>query len=195
VALHRSVVMESLFARLEHEHRAILEAVNAFASFLSRAETADVDVHDLPRFVLFFREYVDLIHHDREERVLLPALVRHDFAPCGGPLGHVRDQHARERELLRALLEQCFRRGGCSPNHPELVRAAQAFISFQRTHIEQETHSLYPAARAVLLNDASRLQADLARFDAEREVYGRSAWLERLLGELSAVYAPRRSAA
>jgi hemerythrin-like domain-containing protein len=182
--------MEKLFSRLEHEHRAIRDAFGAFAEFLSRARRGEADVHDLPRFVLFFREYVDLIHHDREERLLLPALVRHDFGAGAGPLAHVRDQHAREGELLHALMAQTFRRGGAAPSDPELLHAAEALIAFEGNHIEQEERHLYPVARQLLRNEETRLATDLARFDAERDVYGRSAWLERLLGELLSVYAP-----
>jgi hemerythrin-like domain-containing protein len=182
--------MESLFVRLGHEHHAIRDALGAFAEFLIRAKRGEADAHDLPRFVTFFREYVDLIHHEREEKLLLPALARHDFAPAAGPLGHVRDQHARERQLLHGLVSQTFRRGGCSPLDPDLVRAAEAFVAFQRSHLDQEDQRLYPAARTVLRNEDARLATELAKFDAEHEAYGRSAWLERLLGELVAVYGP-----
>jgi hemerythrin-like domain-containing protein len=184
--------MESLLSRLEHEHRAILDAIDAFSRFLKAAEAdpGSVDASDLARFVLFFREYVDLIHHEREERVLLPALVRHDFSPTAGPLAYVREQHSRERQLLHELVALCFRRGGCRPTDPQLVLAAEAFIAFQRVHIEQEATRLYPVARTVLRNEHSRLRAEQARFDAEHEAYERSAWLERLLGELAAVYLP-----
>ena len=187
--------MESLLSRLEHEHRAILDAIDAFSRFLKAAEEdpGSVDASDLARFVLFFREYVDLIHHEREERVLLPALVRHDFAPGAGPLAYVREQHARERRLLHDLMAQCFRRGGCPANAPELILAAEAFIAFQRMHIEQEQTRLYPVARTVLRNERTRIQAELARFDAEHEAYDRSAWLERLLGELATIYLPTPS--
>ena len=62
---------------------------------------------------------------------------------------------------------------------------AEAFIAFQRVHIEQESLRLYPVARSTLRNEHARLQAELARFDAERDSHRRSTWLERLLGELT----------
>lgn len=187
--------METLLNRLEHEHRAILDAIDAFSRFLAaaQADPESVDASDLPRFALFFREYVDLIHHEREERVLLPALVRHDFSASTGPLAYVKDQHSRERRLLHDLMAQCFRRGGCPANDPELVLAADAFVAFQRHHIEQESSRLYPVARTVLRNERGRLETEQTRFDAEHEAYDRSAWLERVLGELTAVYLPAPS--
>lgn len=180
--------MENLFARLEHEHDAIRDALRAFAQFLVQAQRNEADPTDLPRFAIFFREYVDLIHHEREERLLLPALVRHDFSPTAGPLRYVRDQHTRERELLQTLVGEVFRRGGCPPTDPALLRAAEEFVAFQHTHLEQEQLHLYPVARQLLRNDTSRLAKELAQFDVEHEAYGRSVWLERVLGELVTVY-------
>jgi hemerythrin-like domain-containing protein len=190
--------MDTLFSRLEHEHQTILDALDGFESFLSLAKTELVDAADLPRFILFFREYVDRIHLEREERVLLPALVRHDFSPTTGPLAHVRESHDREREILQALVIVGFRQGGCRPTDPELERPARAFIDFERMHLEQEGSRLYPAAREALRNEHARMQSELARFDAQGDGVGRIAWLERMLGELLSAYGPasdkRRSA-
>jgi hemerythrin-like domain-containing protein len=191
--------MDTLFARLEHEHRTILDALDAFERFLTLARTTSLaDPSDLPRFLLFFREYVDRLHLEREERVLLPALARHDFSTTRGPLAHVRESHDRERELLHALMTLGFRQGGCPASDPELARRAEAFIDFERRHLEQEDDRLYPAAREALRNEHARMQSELARFDAQGDGVDRIAWLERMLGELLSSYGPsaerRRSA-
>ena len=70
--------MDALFARLEHEHRTIRETLAAFERYLDLAQGGDARAHaaDLPRFLVLFREYLDLVHHEREERVLLPAYPR-----------------------------------------------------------------------------------------------------------------------
>ena len=47
----------NLFQRLDHEHRAILEMLSAYERFL---RTEGVDPTDLPRFLVFFREFADM---------------------------------------------------------------------------------------------------------------------------------------
>ncbi|MBK6695147.1 MAG: hemerythrin domain-containing protein [Myxococcales bacterium] len=182
--------MDALFAHLEHEHRTIVDVMDAFARYLdlAKGDVAKAPAADLPRFLVFFREYVDLVHHEREERVLLPALTRHGFAAGTGPLAHIKEQHEHERQLLHELWRHGFRQGGCSPDDEELQRLARAFIAFQRGHVSKEAQYLYPAAKTQLKDEKGLLLAEDTRFDAEQDAYGRRAWLERLVGELVTIY-------
>lgn len=177
----------SLFQRLESEHRSLSEALDVFERYLARAVAGTGDLFDLPRFAVFFRDFVHL-HHEREERILLPALARREFSLERGPLRHIREEHLRENVLLDELFAIVFRRGGCTPDDPALIAAAQAFIQFERSHIAKETHHLYPAAKTALVNDTGRLDDEVARFDGDRAAYSCIAWTERVLGELSATY-------
>lgn len=182
--------MDALFARLEHEHRTIRETLAAFERYLDLAQARDARAHspDLARFLVLFREYLDLVHHEREERVLLPALARHGFAEKFGPSAHVREQHRHERHLLHDLFRCGFRQGGCEPHDAELQRAGRELVAFQRTHIEKEDAFLYPAAKKELKDESGLLRKAVDEFDAEQDRFGRSAWLERLVGELTTVY-------
>jgi hemerythrin-like domain-containing protein len=180
--------MDTLFTRLEQEHRMILEALQAFESYLSRALHRSVDEHDLARFVLFFRGYVDGIHHEREETLLLPALVRHDYGAASGPLAHVREQHRREHHLLQNLVSLAFRRGGCPASSPELQACGRSYVDFERGHLQREDTLLYPVAKLLLRREEARLTRESARFDADHDASGQCAWLERLLGDLRDVY-------
>lgn len=184
--------MDALFANLEHEHRTIREILDAFERYLGLAEKGDARAAaaDLPRFLVFLREYLDLVHHEREERVLLTALARHGFAPGFGPSAHVKEQHRHERHLLHEVFRCGFRQGGCSANDPELQRLAKDLIKFQRTHLEKEEQFLYPAARKELKDEGGLLKKAVDAFDAEQDDYGRRPWLERMVGELALVYGP-----
>lgn len=184
--------MDALFANLEHEHGTIREVLSAFERYLDLAEKGDAraDAADLPRFLVFFREYVDLVHHEREERVLLTALGRHGFAPGFGPSAHVREQHRHERHLLHQVFRCGFRQGGCRADDAEFQRLAKDLLKFQRTHLEKEEQFLYPAAKKELKDEAGLLQKAVAEFDAEQDDYGRRPWLERMVGELALLYGP-----
>lgn len=182
--------MDALFTRLEHEHRTILEVLAAFERYLDLAQSGDARAAhaDLPRFLVLFREYLDLTHHEREERVLIPALARHGFAAGFGPSAHVREQHRHERHLLQELFRCAFRQGGCTPEDADFQRLAREFVQFQRTHIEKEDAFLYPAAKKELKDESGLLRKEVDAFDADQDAYGRAPWLERLVGELTTVY-------
>lgn len=184
--------MDALFERLEHEHRTIREVLSAFDRFLVAAAESPTPAHraDVPRFLIFFREYVDLVHHEREERVLLPALARHGFAAKFGPSAHVKDQHGHERHLVHELFRHALRQGGCEPNDPEFVRLAREFLTFQMRHIDKEDEFLYPTAKKELKDENAILKNEVDKFDTERNAYGRLAWLERMVGEFTTVYPP-----
>lgn len=173
--------------RLEAEHRALAQALDMFDCFLAKGAAGDADPHDVPRVAAFFRDYVQL-HHEREETLLLPAMAEHEFSTTRGPLVYIVEEHAKEGALLDELFAVAFRRGGCAPSDAAFAAAARAFIDFERAHMAKETQYLYPAAKQILVNDTTRLDARDARFDAEHEVYGRRSWAERVLGELSATY-------
>jgi len=166
--MNDKIQTQDLFQTLGHEHGLILRVLDAFERYISNIGAgAEIDCLELGRFVTFFREYVDMTHHEREECILFPALVKHGFADKYGPLAHIRDQHGKEREFLW-LLMRAFVLGPLSS--PEtgriLTKVAMDYVRFQRAHIEKENALLYPLARRELTAaDLQRLSEDSALFD------------------------------
>lgn len=158
----------NVFHVLAFEHRLILRVLGAFEHYLAKLEEgAEVDGVELARFVTFFREFVDLTHHVREERVLFPALNEHGFSNDIGPLAHIREQHDVEREYLWRLMK-AVARGDLESSEAkrELCEIGRAYVRFQRAHLEKESSVFYPAARRELtLVDLHRLKRASARFD------------------------------
>ena len=67
----------NLFETLVDEHRVIRRAVDALDGFVDQLERGSTaDLRDLGRFVCFFREFAELVHHDKEEHLLFPALAK-----------------------------------------------------------------------------------------------------------------------
>lgn len=182
--------MNQLLQRLHQEHECILRALDAFEAYLNASLRSKVDPSDLPRFLLFFREYVDLIHNDLEERVLLPTLASKGQVVNAGTSARLKEQHSHERHILQNLVRSAFRRGGCLPSDPEIHRHARAFLDFQRMHIEKENAHFGNLSDNDLTVDRDTLRRALAQFDAEQDTFGRAVWLERLLNELTAAYDP-----
>src|SRR6185503_6573918 len=73
-----------IFEELTKDHRLISQVLDAFETFVDTA-VADLDLVELNRFAVFFREFVELTHHEREERVLLPAMESLGYARNGAP--------------------------------------------------------------------------------------------------------------
>ena len=187
-----------IFTSLSSDHRLISRVLDAFERFLTETEqTNAISLLELNRFCTFFREFVELVHHDLEEEVLFPAMEQIGYARNGAPLTHIRDEHERERRLLFELRREALSAQPFSPEERTLlVELGRCLIAFQRTHMKKESELLYPRLKQEFaekrftdLNPrAARYKLDGAR-DAEQR------WLLSLADELVAKHAPASEAA
>jgi hemerythrin-like domain-containing protein len=178
--------MEFLKA-LEAEHRLIDGVTRALEVFAPRFDGTAENLHEMIRFITFLRGYADGYHHDREEAVLLPALVAAGFNADVGPVAHVRDLH---REEVRLLLRFEMAASARMPWEAEAVRAmsdaALALVAFTRDHMVKEQTLLFPAAEKELQTGTHPAQLDalVQRFERRRAPRWDVPWLERLGAEL-----------
>ncbi|HVU02816.1 MAG TPA: hemerythrin domain-containing protein [Polyangiaceae bacterium] len=182
-----------LFDTLIDDHRLISRVLFAFEGFLTRVEqTGDLDPIELNRFVVFFREFADLIHHDREERVLFPAMKRLGYAPNGAPIAHVMDEHRREQKLLFELRQGAVRnrpRGSRDTAH--LVGVSRELVLFEREHIKKENDLLYPAVKKEFSGKTlDSVTKELWAGDDSNRALVEDAWLRSLAVELVSEHAP-----
>ncbi len=187
-----------LVDRLLEEHRLITDVVAAFEVYVDAVDLEKkVEQHDLFRFVTFFSDFADNIHHAKEETVLFPALERHGFAATVGPLTLVRKQHSQERVLYAELKRAATDRHAWTTSRiGELVRSAHTLIHFERAHVEEENSRLLPAARVELANEDPEVVAkSLERFERIHSLGGYADYLRRLADELIVTYVPEGQAA
>lgn len=178
---------------LDDEHHLIERVLEAFGAYLDAVEhDHDVERHDLYRFVTFFSDFTDALHHAKEETVLFPALERRGFAPKVGPLGHIRDQHSHERVLFARLKRAATEQQTWSTQRlDELIGTGRELIDFERGHIIKESELLFPRARAELAGeDSTALDKALSKFERIHDVEGYTGYLEQLAEELIRRYAP-----
>jgi len=138
-----------LFDTLVDEHRLILRTLVALEHFVEGVEkSGELDPFELNRFVVFLREFVDLVHHEHEETILFPAMARLGYAKSGAPIAHVRDEHRREHELLFDLRQAAVKiRPPSSARRAHVIGRLRELIVFQREHIKKENELLYPAVK------------------------------------------------
>jgi hemerythrin-like domain-containing protein len=176
-----------IFETLVDDHRLIQRVIKAFECFITETESEGAwDLTELNRFAVFFREFVDLLHHDREELVLFPAMGQLGYAPSGAPIAHIRDQHRRERGLVVQLQRAAVKaRAPGVLEHGWLVKAARELIAFERQHMKAENELLYPSVQKEF---AGKTLADVvARLSSRAEAEGRlfdEHWLRDLATEL-----------
>jgi hemerythrin-like domain-containing protein len=165
----------SAVERLFEEHRLIERVVTAFA----RRTTGIVGDSerlrsDMLRFVIFFREFADLLHHEKEEGILMPVLVLTGFKWDEGVILQVRRDHEHERNLLQSLRQLALQTRGWSTNDcRRVLDFSERFVSFIRTHMnleEQQLHSWVMEQLSPEVFDA--LESKLRRFDEKRELSG-----------------------
>jgi hemerythrin-like domain-containing protein len=177
-----------IFGDLVDEHHTITRVMDAFMAYLDSVEAKhDVDRHDLFRFVTFFSDYADGIHHAKEEAVLFPALERHGYAKNMGPLAHIREQHSHERALFARLKRAATDKHAWSDERiGELLATGRELVEFERAHMKKEDELLYPEAKRELAGDATEaLDKALVRFRRIHDIEGYADYLGQLARELS----------
>ena len=176
---------------LIREHQLIARLADALEVFARQTKQGRLpDPGHLGRFAAAFSDFAEGIHHEKEENILLPMLVRHGVRWEEGALPAVRREHRQEAYLI-AVLRQAGERDPAwsEEDRRQIAAAAEALVEFQRNHHTLETRELFPLIAARLgASDLDDLQRGLEKFDRDHE-RPRAAALERMEA-LIAQYAP-----
>ena len=139
---------------LEAEHRIIEQVLGA----LEAVEPRQVDAAFFGDVVTFVRTFADDVHHDKEERLLFPAMERRGVLRQNGPLGVMHEEHDAARALVQKMAE-----GVDAGDVEALCQLGRAFAALMRDHIHKEEHALFPMGRGMLSrDDAMQLARDFA---------------------------------
>jgi hemerythrin-like domain-containing protein len=159
------------FDALRAEHQLVRRALVGLMALVERAvQGQDVVRRDLREFVVFFHDYVDLGHQDKEETILLPLLVEHGFDWNDGPIRAVVGQHQHERYLVRVLSDAASQSSEWDAEDlRHFVSIARELDVFLTAHMELEDHAvLAPAERSLPGPAMSRLEQAFDGFEAAR---------------------------
>ena len=173
--------------RLFDEHPVILRVVDALAKYVQELDSdAGENRCELVRLMTFFREYADLIHHEKEEGILLPALVRAGVRWESGVIADIRKEHELERTMLQSLRHASLQSSVWSiVDRQRVVDVCRRFIDYMRQHVALETETLWPLIGDKLdETNRAELDADLDRFDARVTASGELEMLTELASDL-----------
>ncbi|HSU39289.1 MAG TPA: alpha-E domain-containing protein [Polyangiaceae bacterium] len=158
------------FEHLGREHAAIEAVLRLLDEMRARAACGqEVDRSAVRAIVDFFTDFGVLGHHEKEEQILIPALVREGFAWHDGPLASMRNDHRQEHYFLRVLTHLCGQEAAWSPeDHRRFLSVTQEFVPFLRAHMRLEQREVFePGARLLGSEVKAALARDLCRFDAQ----------------------------
>ncbi|MEZ4234151.1 MAG: hemerythrin domain-containing protein [Polyangiaceae bacterium] len=177
----------SVLTPLFDEHRLILRVTDAFENYLKQLPTDSAEVRqDLHRFVTFYREFVDLVHHEKEEAVLMPAMVKAGCDWDSADFEHLRKDHNQERYLMRVIRQAAAQRGlwtGEDLRH--LKSVGQELVDFMRAHVDLENSKIYPVAMELLQGErGEQLTEAFQDFERARRSHGHDGFLNELAEEL-----------
>lgn len=145
---------------LKSDHQNILAHLDDLEKAINQSKISYARVEEFLSFTEIFAEP----HHQKEERVLFPALEKKGIPNEGGPIGTMLLEHAAKREYLAKMREALQEN-----NKSKLKENTQAMISLLRDHIYKEDNILYPCAQDVLTKEElSKLASQCQKIKIKR---------------------------
>lgn len=131
---------------LRHEH----EIISARLKELLKA-LKPLNLEGVLAGLRFISDFVDGVHHAKEEQALFPALMAAEPRLAQGPISVMEQEHEMGRAFLRAARHAVAEAPSSNPAaHEQLYRSVRAFVDLVEQHIEKENNVLYPFAERVL---------------------------------------------
>jgi uncharacterized alpha-E superfamily protein/hemerythrin-like domain-containing protein len=157
------------FESLGRDHAAVEAVLCLVDELTARAECgADIDHSAVRAIVDFFTDFGVLGHHEKEEAILMPALLRAGFDWQDGPLATMRRDHRQEHYFLRVLTQLSVQRGDWSEEaRRQFISLGREFTQFLRAHMRLEQREVFAPSEAKLSPEVkANLTQELRLFDA-----------------------------
>ncbi|MDE3100458.1 MAG: hemerythrin domain-containing protein [Verrucomicrobiota bacterium] len=140
----------------EHRHietviKSLQDAVAALGNWQR------LNVEKLRNVVEFLRVYADRRHHQREEALFFPVLIKRGVPPQGCPIGGLNHEHEKGRALVSAFEEQITSYEQHRTGANEALRQTlQDIIRLYRHHLWMEDAMVFPMAERLISEDDNR---------------------------------------
>jgi hemerythrin-like domain-containing protein len=157
---------------LKKEHRAIEAVIRSLRETAKRVGAGEaVSPDTLQLYIHFIRNFADGSHHQKEERILFPAMNAAGFPSDVGPVACMLGEHEQGRAFVRrmaAAIEGL--REGKSEAGAEFASAAYGYCTLLTDHIQKEDTILFRMAENIVGED--RLNALTPGFEAVEREHG-----------------------
>ena len=152
---------------MEGEHRVIEQVLSCLEKMTDlNEESQKLDCDAARDMIDFFGMFADRFHHAKEEQHLFICLEAHGMPRDGGPTGVMLAEHEMGRDLVGTMKKAvAMYEKGDGAALKDFARAARAYVSLLREHIQKEDHCLFAMANE---NLSDKEQAQLLKaFRAE----------------------------
>lgn len=172
---------------LSCEHRHIETVVKSLQDAVAALDARQrLNIQKLRAVVEFLRVYADRRHHQREEGIFFPLLVRRGVPPQGCPIGGLNNEHEKGRALVSVLDEgiTAYEQKLSGADHA-VRQTLQEIIDLYRKHLWMEDAMVFPMAEKLISKtDDKELKEKFAALDSKigSDVIVR---LEQFAGSLS----------
>lgn len=144
--------------RLLCEHRHIEAVIKSLPDAITALDARQrLNVQKLRNVMEFLRVYADQRHHQREEALFFPALVKRGVPAQGCPIGGLNHEHEKGRALVSALDEGITAYEQKLPGADHTVRQTlQEIIALYRKHLWMEDTMVFPMAEKLISEEDNR---------------------------------------
>jgi hemerythrin-like domain-containing protein len=181
--------------KLMAEHRVIERMLTLLERLAGRIDRdGDLPVLLLKELVDLLEQYVDVLHHTKEERQLFQIVIERGIEADGGAVTALMHHHDTGRSYLRDLRGELDRlRQGDRTASAACALTAHQYAEFLREHIRVEDDEVYPLiGRAMSAEEDDALAMRFAEMDDARQTGRLLAQFEELRSRCAALDDPRR---
>ncbi len=144
---------------LENDHVHILRLTDVMEKI---TKTDAPDSSDLETVVFLIRNYADGFHHEKEEKILFPALEGKGFSPRQGPVAVMLSEHVQGRNFVKGMAESiALYKEGAIPALEQVFINMTGYVNLLRNHISKENNILFRMAEKVLSEEDHKTLLDL----------------------------------
>jgi hemerythrin-like domain-containing protein len=140
----------------EHRHiESVIKSLQDADAALERGQR--LNAGKLRSVVEFLRVYADQRHHQREEAMFFPILVKRGVPPQGCPIGGLNNDHQKGRVLVASFKEKvAFYEQQLPGSDQALRQALEEIVKLYRHHLWMEDAMVFPMAEKLISEDDNR---------------------------------------
>jgi hemerythrin-like domain-containing protein len=144
---------------LENDHVHILRLTDVMEKI---TKTDAPDYSDLEAVVFLIRNYADGFHHEKEEKILFPALEDKGFSSRQGPVAVMLSEHVQGRNFVKEMEKfiDLYKKNDLQALEQVFVNMT-GYVNLLRNHISKENNILFRMADRVLSEEDHKTLLDL----------------------------------
>ncbi len=142
-----SKIQNHFIDKLDQEHRLIEELTASFVTY-SQLLTVDNNHKDnvaiLNQYAILFEQYIDMLHHGKEENILIPSFLAHGINKNSGPIQVILEEHKNNRFIIQELKDIGQKKQISMADRAVLQKHALDYCASIWEHIDKEDSVFFP---------------------------------------------------